>query len=97
MKFFQKYISVLFLTMFLAIPTFAGNLEDITNVMKEKVNAIITTLKDPTMLKCEKNVKISQISEGIFDYTLMSKLSIGKKTGIDFLLYKKKSLLPFLH
>jgi len=93
MKSFQKYISVLFLTMFLAIPTFAGDLEDITSVMKEKVNAIITTLKDPTMLKCEKNVKISQISEGIFDYSLMSKLSIGKQNWGKFSAVQKKEFV----
>ena len=93
MKFLQKYLSALLLIAIFTLPVSAGILEDITNTMKSKVNETIATLKDKSLLKCEKNVKISQLSEGMFDYTLMSKLSIGKTNWGRFNSKQKKEFV----
>lgn len=78
MKFLQKYMSALLVFTVLTLPVYANTLEDITSTMKSKVDTIITTLKDKSLIKQEKNAKISKVTEGMFDYTLMSKLSLGK-------------------
>ena len=93
MRFLQKYLGALLLITTLVLPVSADTLKDITNTMQFKVNEIIRTLKDSSLLKCEKNVKISQLSEGIFDYSLMSKLSIGKTNWNRFTSEQKKEFV----
>ena len=78
-KILQKYLSLMSLVLVMSIPAFGSELSVLTNVMHEKVNSIMVILKDDKLLKCEQDSKISEISEGLFDYSLMSRLSVGKK------------------
>jgi len=78
-KILQKYLSLLSLVLVMSVPAFGSELSVITNVMHEKTNSILVILKDDKLLKCEQDGKISEISEGLFDYSLMSRLSVGKK------------------
>jgi phospholipid transport system substrate-binding protein len=93
MKLLGKYLIIFILVMGLGLPVLANDLEDITNVMKEKVHETISILQDPTLLRCEKKVKISKIDVGMFDHTLMSKLSIGKKNWSKFTPKQKKEFV----
>ena len=78
-KLIQKYLSILSLFLVISIPTYANETTAITKVMNEKVNSILVILKDEKLLRCEQDTKIAEISKGLFDYTLMSRLSVGKK------------------
>ena len=93
MKFLQKTLFILLVISTFSLTVSADILEDITNTMRSKVNETINTLKDNSLMKCEKNVKISQLAEGLFDYDLMSKLSIGKKNWNKFSSVQKKEFV----
>lgn len=70
--------------LFLALPLFANDLENLKAVMQSKVDETIKTLKNPKLLQSEQDLKISQLADGMFDYNLMAKLSIGKKNWKKF-------------
>jgi len=93
MKIAMKNIIALFIMMFLALPVFANDLEEIKTVMQSKVNETIKTLKNPKLLQCEQDLKISQLADGMFDYELMAKLSIGKKNWKKFSSAQRKEFI----
>ena len=75
----KKYFSVFGFMLVMSLSLFGNDLNVITNSMHQKVNAIMHILRNEDLLRCEKDSKIGVISEGMFDYTLMSRLSVGKK------------------
>jgi len=93
MKIAMKNIITLFIMMFLALPIFADDLENLKVVMQSKVDETIETLKNPKLLKCEQDLKISQLADGMFDYELMAKLSIGKKNWKKFSSAQRKEFI----
>ncbi len=47
--------------------------------MVEKVNSVLSILKNKELKKEEKSSKIISIMDPVFDYTLMARLSLGKE------------------
>lgn len=78
MKLMTKYITLFLLSAVLSTSVFGSQLEDLTSLMQKKVDFIITVLKDETLQKKIKNEQIYESVDGLFDYTLMSRLSVGK-------------------
>lgn len=78
MKLIGKYIAFVLLSTVLSTSVFGSQLEDLTSLMQKKVDFIITVLKDETLQKNIKNEQIYESVDGLFDYTLMSRLSVGK-------------------
>lgn len=74
-----KKIFYTVMLMFLASQLYANDAQDLTQTMKEKVEYITTVLADKTTSKDIKNNKIRKETNALFDYTLMARLSVGKK------------------
>jgi len=89
----RKSIVVLFVAMFLALPLMANELDDLKITMQSKVDEIMKTLKNPKLLQCEQDMKISQLADGMFDYELMAKLSIGKRNWRKFSASQRKEFI----
>ncbi len=47
-------------------------------VMRQKVDEIITLINDRNLTKAQRNAKIEQTIDPLFDFTMMAKLSLGK-------------------
>jgi len=90
---FRKNIVILFAVMFLVLPLAANDLEDLRTTMESKVEEILKTLKDPKLLQCEQDMKISKLADGMFDYELMAKLSIGKRNWRKFSASQRKEFI----
>ena len=63
----------------LTVTLAAGDTEDLTKLIKEKVTYITGVLRDKSMTKEAKNVKMEAATDYLFDYALMGMLSLGKK------------------
>ena len=63
----------------LSAPLSAGDTENLTKLIKEKVAYITGVLRDKSLTKEAKNVKMEAATDYLFDYGLMSMLSLGKK------------------
>jgi len=94
-KLLGKYFSLLSLVLVMSTSAGAGELNIITNTMHEKVNAIMVILKNDKLLRCEQDTKIGEISKGLFDYTLMSRLSVGKKVWKSASVEQKKEFVNY--
>ncbi len=94
-KLIQKYLTLLSLVMLMSTAAFASDISLITNTMHEKVNSIMVILKNDKLLECEKDTQIGKISEGLFDYSLMSRLSVGKKVWKSATPEQKKEFIEF--
>ena len=65
---------------FLAAATLsADEVSEIQTMTKEKVDLVIQTLKDTSLSKKEKKEGILKTIDGLFDFNLMARLSLGKK------------------
>ena len=65
---------------FLAAATLsADEVSEIHAMTKEKVDLVIQTLKDTSLSKKEKKEGILKTIDGLFDFNLMARLSLGKK------------------
>ena len=58
---------------------FADEVSQIREMTKEKVDLVIITLKNDKLSKEEKKEEILKTIEGLFDFNLMARLSLGKK------------------
>jgi phospholipid transport system substrate-binding protein len=56
----------------------AGQKEDVEALVKSKIDAVLAILPQKDMAKDEKDRKIMEIVEPVFDFTLMAKLTLGK-------------------
>ena len=68
----------LLLFVFITISLFAIEKENIASVMETKINKSTSIIKEKLLTSKEKSVKIFPLFEDIFDYKLMTKLSLGK-------------------
>ena len=57
----------------------ADEVSEIREMTKEKVDHVISTLKDDSLSKEEKKEGILKTIDGLFDFSLMARLSLGKK------------------
>ena len=84
MKAYLKYIagrSLIFLLMlcFTSSAPLADEVSEIRAMTKEKVDIVINILKDISLSKNEKKEGILETIDGLFDFSLMARLSLGKK------------------
>ena len=69
----------LFAVFFAAATLSADEVSEIQAMTKEKVDLVIQTLKDTNLSKKEKKEGILKTIDGLFDFNLMARLSLGKK------------------
>ena len=79
--------------MFLVLPLAANDLENLRTTMQSKVDETVKTLKNPKLSREEQDKKISQLADGMFDYKLMAKLSIGKRNWNKFSNSQRKEFI----
>lgn len=78
-KMINRIVILLFIFFFGATSIFADEVSEIRKMTKEKVDLVISTLKDDTLSKKEKKDGILLTIDGLFDFSLMARLSLGKK------------------
>lgn len=62
-----------------AAPVMADAPNEVQNLLKGKIDAVMVLLQDQTVDKPQRNQKIIDIITPVFDYQTMAKLSLGKK------------------
>jgi phospholipid transport system substrate-binding protein len=73
---FKKIIILLFLS---AISLYAIEEQSIQKVMDRKVRQVLDILKDKTLSQQQKDQKNVRILDDVFDYNIMSQISLGKR------------------
>ena len=66
------------LAVFVSQSVFADDISDVRNILQEKFDNIITVLENKDIDDESKMAKIEDIIKPIFDFTLMSKLALGR-------------------
>ena len=74
-----RILIVLLMLFFTSSAPHADEVKEIHAMTKEKVDIVINILKDKSLSKNEKKEGILEIIEGFFDFSLMARLSLGKK------------------
>ena len=74
-----RILIVLLILFFTSSAQHADEVKEIHTMTKEKVDIVINILKDKSLSKNEKKEGILEIIEGFFDFSLMARLSLGKK------------------
>lgn len=72
----KKIIILLLLS---AISLYAIEEQNIQKVMDTKVRQVLNILKDKTLSQTQRNIKNVQIVDEVFDYNIMSQISLGKR------------------
>lgn len=72
-------ISTIICALLFATPVSAGDAEEVSALLKAKIDAVMVLLKDNGLDKPQRNEQIIDIITPIFDYKTMAKLSLGKK------------------
>ena len=75
----KRLFTTALITALLSVSLFAGDTEDLTKLVQEKVEYFTSVLRDKSLTKEAKNVKMEAASDYLFDYALMGMLSLGKK------------------
>ena len=78
-KIMYRTLISLFAVFFAAATLSADEVNEIRAMTKEKVDLIIQTLKDTSLSKKEKKEGILKTIDGLFDFNLMARLSLGKE------------------
>ncbi len=84
MQVHQKHITgrilvILLILFFTSSNLLADEVSEIRAMTKEKVDIVINILKDKSLSKDEKKEGILETIDGLFDFSLMARLSLGKK------------------
>ncbi|GJQ59183.1 MAG: toluene tolerance protein [Candidatus Scalindua sp.] len=74
----KKIFYVLFFLLLSHVAIAGGELEP-EEILKTSVNEVLTVLADEEMALEQKKEKVIEITDQVFDLTLMAKLSVGKK------------------
>ena len=77
--FVGRILIVLLMLFFTSSALVADEVSEIRAMTKEKVDIVINILKDKSLSKNEKKEGILETIEGLFDFSLMARLSLGKK------------------
>ena len=76
----MRYLLYAILCVFLfTSPTLADATDEVRELLKVKIDAVVVLLQDKTTEKTRRNEQILDIIAPIFDYQTMAKLSLGKK------------------
>ena len=78
-KIMYRILISLFAVFFAAATLSAEEVSEIQAMTKEKVDLVIQTLKDTSLSKKEKKEGILKTIDGLFDFNLMARLSLGKE------------------
>ena len=78
-KIMYRTLIYFFVVFFAAATLSADEVSEIQAMTKEKVDLVIQTLKDTSLSKKEKKEGILKTIDGLFDFNLMARLSLGKK------------------
>ena len=78
-KIMYRTLISLFAVFFAAATLPADEVSEIQAMTKEKVDLVIQTLKDTSLSKKEKKEGILKTIDGLFDFNLMARLSLGKE------------------
>ncbi|RTZ80367.1 MAG: hypothetical protein DSY98_04425 [SAR324 cluster bacterium] len=78
-KIMYRTLISLFAVFFAATTLSADEVNEIRAMTKEKVYLVIQTLKDTSLSKKEKKEGILKTIDGLFDFNLMARLSLGKE------------------
>ena len=78
-KILYRTLISLFAVFFAAATLSADEVNEIRAMTKEKVDLVIQTLKDTSLSKKEKKEGILKTIDGLFDFNLMARLSLGKE------------------
>ena len=60
-------------------PALAGDLDEVRDLLKGKIDNVVVLLQDKTLDKAQRNERILDVVSPIFDYQTMAKLSLGSK------------------
>lgn len=74
----MKLISILFVVLFMNINAFAVNEQDIKPVMEKKVAEVLLIVQNKELLMEQKAQEIFHLMDELFDFSLMSRISLGK-------------------
>ena len=74
-----RILFVILMLCFTSSAPFADEVSEIRAMTKEKVDIVIKILKDKSLSKNEKKEGILETIDGLFDFSLMARLSLGKK------------------
>ena len=74
-----KFLIFLLMLCFTSSAPLADEVSEIRTMTKEKVDIVINILKDKSLSKNEKKEGILETIDGLFDFSLMARLSLGKK------------------
>ena len=74
-----RILIVLLMLFFTSSALVADEVSEIRAMTKEKVDIVINILKDKSLSKEEKKEGILETIDGLFDFNLMARLSLGKK------------------
>ena len=75
----DRILIVLLMIFFTSSALVADEVSEIRAMTKEKVDIVINILKDKSLSKEEKKEGILETIDGLFDFSLMARLSLGKK------------------
>ena len=75
----MRIIKIFLLALMLSMPLLAIEEQMISSIMKQKIDEITEILSQKSMDKVQRDEKIIDIIDPIFDFNLMGKLSLGKK------------------
>ena len=78
----KNILKVLLLLTFLITSSNALQKDEIVNVMTNKVDSALEVLKQKDLKTQDKANKIFALIDEVFDYELMGKISLGKKTWL---------------
>ncbi len=78
-KIMYRTLISLFAVLFATATLSADEVSEIQAMTKEKVDLVIQTLKDTSLSKKEKKEGILKTIDGLFDFNLMARLSLGKE------------------
>ena len=62
-----------------ALPAFANDNGTVGVMIREKLEKVLSLLRDKELSKAERNGKILEVVNDAFDFPLMAKLSLGRK------------------
>lgn len=89
-KIMYRTLICLFAVFFTAATLSADEVSEIQAMTKEKVDLVIQTLKDTSLSKKEKKEGILKTIDGLFDFNLMARLSLGKENWKPLSKFKRK-------
>ena len=75
----RHLFSAILCVLFFASPTLADAPDEVRELLKVKIDAVVVLIQDKTIEKTHRNERILDIIAPVFDYQTMAKLSLGKK------------------